>query len=153
MTPRHETTARADERELTITRLFAAPRELVFEAWTKAEHLSKWSCPRDLEISFAQSDVRPGGSLRVCMRSPDGNEYWLSGEYREVVAPSRLVFTHAWDDAAFQTIVTVTLEPEGDKTRLTLHQAPFPDRAQRDGHESGWSSTLDNLAEHLEAMR
>ena len=146
--------ARTEQGEqLTITRIFEAPVALVFAAWTRPEHLLRWSCPRGFTIPHSQGDIRPGGSFRTCMRSPQGEDHWLGGTYREIVENRRLVFTHAWDDAegkpGHETLVTVTLEDLGGRTRLTLHQAFFLTASSRAGHEGGWSESLDKLAEHL----
>ncbi|MCT7374763.1 SRPBCC family protein [Chelativorans salis] len=147
--------ARQSDAELYISRLFDAPPALVFEAWTKAEHLNRWSCPTGFTVPHSEGDIRTGGWFKTCMRSPQGEDHWLSGTYREI-APERLVFTHAWHDEngqpGHETVVTVTLKEEGGKTRLTLHQAFFASKASRDGHEGGWNETLDNLAAYLPTM-
>ncbi len=86
---------RAMEPELVITRVFDAPRELVFECWTEPEHLQHWQgAPRGFTVTSYESDIRPGGFFRICMRSPEGVDSWLEGGYREIVKPERLVFTH-----------------------------------------------------------
>jgi uncharacterized protein YndB with AHSA1/START domain len=102
-------------------------------------------------------DVRPGGTFRVCMRSPEGIEHWKQGIYREVVERERLVFTFAWEDAegkpSHQTLVTVTFSERGDKTELTLRQAVFETVEARDNHQRGWTSTLERFAEYLAQNR
>jgi uncharacterized protein YndB with AHSA1/START domain len=140
--------------ELTIRRNFDAPRALVYRMWTEQEHLAKWCCPKGFTIPFSQGDIVPGGAFRTCMRAPDGDEHWLSGIYRTLEPPHRIVFTHGWEDGAgnrpHETTVTITLEEDGpERTRLTLHQAFFTSTSSRDGHEIGWNETLDNLREHL----
>ena len=144
----------ATRPELTLRRDFAAPRARVFEAWTDGDQLRRWCCPKGFTIPFSEGDIRPGGRFRTCMRSPDGEDHWLGGVYREISPPDRLVFTHAWQDEAghsdHETIVTVTLaDAPGGGTRLTLHQAFFTSDASRDGHREGWSETLDSLERHL----
>jgi len=98
-----------------------------------------------------------GGSFRVCTRSPEGAEHWKQGVYREVVAPERLVFTFAWEDAegkpGRQTLVTVTFADHAGKTELTLHQAVFETVVARDDHRRGWLSTLQRFAEYLAGDR
>ncbi len=90
----------AAEPELVIKRLFDAPRSLVFDAWTKPEHLEHWQgAPRGFTVTAHDVDLRPGGAFRICMRSPEGVDHWLQGVYREIVKPERLVFTHVWLDA------------------------------------------------------
>jgi uncharacterized protein YndB with AHSA1/START domain len=143
--------------ELRITRLYDAPRQLVFDAWTMAEHLEQWQgAPMGFSVTVAESDIRPGGRFRLCMRSPDGVDHWLQGVYREIVSPERLVFTHMWLDAQGkpgpETVVTITLAEQGGQTLLTLHQSGFASIGVRDGHQVGWSSTLDRLAAHLETL-
>src|SRR5262245_23404955 len=78
-------------RTVTLTRTFAAPRERVFAAWTSAEHLMHWFAPKDFGVHSAEADPRPGGTFRLCMRSPDGRDYWVHGTYRELQPPERLV--------------------------------------------------------------
>ena len=140
-------------RELVITRLFDAPRKLVFEAWTDPKHLAQWWGPRDYPAALVKLDVRPGGAWRHCLRSTEtGNDLWHRGVFREVVAPERLVFTFAWEEdgeRGLETLVTVTFADEDGKTRMTLRQTPFQSDGERDGHQSGWNSTFDRLAEHL----
>ena len=140
--------------ELVLTRLFDAPRELVFDAWTKAEHLRQWQgAPRGFTVTTQESDIRPDGGFRICMRSPEGVDHWLQGSYREIAKPERLVFTHAWLDAAGkpsqETLVTITFVERGKKTELTLRQTGFKSVESRDGHRMGWTSALDVLAEYL----
>ena len=142
------------EQELEVTRTFDAPRELVFECWTQPEHLQHWQgAPRGFTVTSSESDIRPGGFFRICMRSPEGVERWLQGGYREIVKPERLVFTHAWLEggrkAGNETLVTITLAERNRKTELTLRQSGFTSVESRDGHKFGWSSALDVLADYL----
>ncbi|MGC1273092.1 MAG: SRPBCC family protein [Planctomycetaceae bacterium] len=143
---------------LVITRVFDAPRSLVFDAWTKQEHLARWSAPRGFSIPCGEGDVRPGGVWRCCMKSPDDKDLWLGGVYREVVPGERLVFTHAWDDATGQpgheTLVTVSFaDHPGGGTTLTFRQEGFPSIASRDGHAEGWNECFDRLVDHLAAAQ
>jgi len=107
--------------------------------------------------TYCDMDIRPGGTFRVCMRSPAGDEHWKQGTYREVVEPERLVFTFAWEDAegspGHQTVVTVTFAEHGDRTELTLHQAVFETVERRHEHQRGWTSTLQHFAEYLAENR
>jgi uncharacterized protein YndB with AHSA1/START domain len=100
-------------------------------------------------------DVRPGGTFRVCMRSPEGADHWKQGVYREVVEPERLVFTFAWEDGkpGHQTVVTVTFAERGEKTELTLHHAVFETVEARNSHQRGWTSTLERFAAYLAENR
>jgi uncharacterized protein YndB with AHSA1/START domain len=144
------------ERELVITRIFDAPRHLVFQAWTEPDRVARWWGPQGFVTIYCDMDIRPGGAFRVCMRSPEGAEHWKQGVYREVVEPERLVFTFAWEDAegkpGHQTLVTVTFAERGDKTELTLRQGVFETVAARDDHQRGWTSTLQRFAEYLAKM-
>lgn len=139
--------------ELTIRRSFDAPRDLVFRCWTEPERLNRWCCPTGFTLPFSEGDIRPGGSFKTCMRAPDGTDHWLSGTYKEIVPPERLVFSHRWlnekGEHEHETVVTITLREQDGKTLLTLHQAFFLSEASRDGHFEGWTETLDNLAEYL----
>jgi uncharacterized protein YndB with AHSA1/START domain len=141
------------ERELFITRVFDAPRELVFKAWTEPDRAVRWWGPQGFTTAHCEMDTRPGGVYRVCMRSPEGTEHWQRGVCREVREPERLVFTFAWEDAegrpGHETVVTLTLEEYGTKTKLTLHQAVFETVTARDLHQGGWASALECLAEYL----
>jgi uncharacterized protein YndB with AHSA1/START domain len=145
------------DRALTITRVFAAPRHLVFEAWTKKEHLDQWSAPQGFTIPFSKGDVRPGGAWRCSMRPPNGIEYGLGGTYREVVEDTLLVFTHAWDDEegrpGHETVLTVEFVDHGEKTKIILEQANFATNRSRDSHHGGWTECLECLAEYLAKIR
>jgi uncharacterized protein YndB with AHSA1/START domain len=141
--------------ELVITRVFKAPRELVFAAWTRPEHLAHWSGPRGFTTPHHAMDLREGGRYRACLRSPEGVDHWVGGTYLEIQPPARLVMTHAWEDEGGQpgpeTRITVSFVEEAPgRTRMDFRQTGFTSQASRDGHESGWSSSFDVLAEHLE---
>jgi len=153
MAARTRSVAPTTRPELVITRIFDAPRSLVFKAWTEPEHLVHWSAPRGFTMTHCEGDLRPGGAWRACMRSPERGDLWLGGVYREIVAPELLVFTHAWDDEngkrGHETLVTVTLADHAGKTKLTFRQAFFESVASRDGHQGGWTQCFDLLAEYL----
>jgi len=136
-------------RELVITRVFDAPRSLVFKAWTQPEHMMRWWGPRSYTTPACEMDVRPGGALRLCMRSSGGSDTWVRGFFREVVEPERLVFT-AIDNAdpASETVITITFEDLRGKTRLTMHQT-FAKAEISHGAREGWNSSFDRLAEYL----
>jgi uncharacterized protein YndB with AHSA1/START domain len=144
-------TATASDRELVITRVFSAPRQLVWKAWT--EDMDKWSAPRGFTIPNSEGDLRPGGKWRACMRKPDGTDLCLGGVYLEIVPPERLVFTHAWDDPngnpGPETVVTVTLVERGRKTEMNFRQTGFDSVESRNGHADGWSQCFDRLEELL----
>jgi uncharacterized protein YndB with AHSA1/START domain len=152
----------AQRREHTVraTRLYDAPRERVFAAWTQAEHLAHWFGPQGFSIHSCEADPRPGGVFQLCMRSPEGVDYWVRGTYREVVAPERLVVHCTADDARgvqrLEEVITVSLASEGGKTRLTLHATAAgtgPEAAAMlRGMEQGWSETLERLRERSDSI-
>jgi uncharacterized protein YndB with AHSA1/START domain len=142
------------DRELVLTRIFDAPRSLVFKAWTEPRHLARWWGPRGFSVVSCEMDPRIGGSYRFHMRGPDGTNHWPQGVFREIDEPERFVASWCWTDADGkperpETVLTVTFETVGEKTRLTLHQAVFESVAARDAHGEGWNSTFDCLAEYL----
>jgi uncharacterized protein YndB with AHSA1/START domain len=142
-----------DDRTLVLTRVFDAPRALVFQAWTDAERVAQWWGPQGFITQYCQMDIRPGGSFRLCMRSPAGTDHWKRGVYQEIVAPERIVFTFAWENAdgqaGHETVVTVLFDALGNKTRLTLRQAVFESVSQCDSHRGGWTSCLERFAAWL----
>jgi uncharacterized protein YndB with AHSA1/START domain len=141
------------ERELTITRLFKASRELVFQAWTDPEHLAHWPGPKGFTATSDKFDCSPGGFYRTCLHAPDGTDHWVRGTYLEVEPPARLVFTHAWEgddgNPGPETIVTVTFKDENGQTLMRFHQAIFTSLASRDGHGEGWNQSFDRLEAYL----
>ena len=140
-------------RELVITRVFDAPRDLVWNAWTEPERLKQWSAPKGFTIPVAEGELRPGGAWKSCMRKPDGTDLWLEGVYQEIDPPKRLVFTHAWLDETGkpgpETLVTVTLIERADKTEMSFRQSGFDSLESRDGHAGGWNECFDRLEELL----
>lgn len=139
------------DRVLLIRRVFDAPREMVFKAWTEPERMLKWWGPKDFTATSAEADLRPGGKWRVDMHSPDGQEYPSGGVYREIVEPQRLVFTFAWlDEPRHETLVTITFADRGGKTELTFRQSVFKSVEERDGHQGGWNEAFDRLGRYVE---
>ncbi|MHB8384751.1 MAG: SRPBCC domain-containing protein [Candidatus Binataceae bacterium] len=153
MATENRTLAESSERTLVITRIFDAPRSLVFKAWTEREHRMRWWGPRGFTVTFCEMDLRPGGGWRLSMRSPGGREDRQVGIFREIVRPERLVFTYAFEDAAgnvgHETLVTVTFAEHEGKTKLTVNQAVFETAAVRDDHVHGWGEALDRLSEYV----
>jgi uncharacterized protein YndB with AHSA1/START domain len=149
-------TITTSERELTITRVFNAPRSLVFKVWTQPEHFSHWLGPKDFTTIGCQMNVQVGGMYRACIRSPEGTDHWMQGVYREVIEPERLVFTFAWEDENSQpkheTLVTVIFTEQNNQTLMTFHQAIFESTESRNSHHSGWSECFDRLATYLTAL-
>ncbi len=142
------------DRALEITRIYAAPRKLVYQAITACEHVARWMAPKDFTMPVCEGDLRVGGTWRCCMVSPEGKALWLGGVYTDIVPDRKVVCTHAWDDddgkPGHETLLTIALEDAGGGTRLTLHQAVFATRESRDGHRGGWSECLDKLGALLE---
>jgi uncharacterized protein YndB with AHSA1/START domain len=142
-------------RELTITRVLDAPRSLVFRMWTEAEHMARWWGPKGFTNPVCEVDARPGGAIRIHMRAPDGTIYPMSGRFREIAPPERLVFTSAAEGDAGEHIIealtTVTFAEQAGKTKITLQTSAValtPFGAQcLGGMEAGWNGSLDRLAE------
>jgi uncharacterized protein YndB with AHSA1/START domain len=148
------------DREIVLSRVFDAPRELVFRVWTDPEHKTHWWGPRGFTTTTHSCDVRPGGEWRFTMHGPDGRDYPNRITYREVVPPERLVYAHGGDvdeDEPVSFVATITFEDEGGKTRLTMRSL-FPTAAERDrvvreyGAVEGGKQTLERLAEQLAMM-
>ena len=147
------------DREIVLTRVVNAPRAVVFEAWTKPEHVKRWWGLRHQQLSVCEIDLRPGGSWRYVLRDPNGQDFRFHGVYREVVPPSRLVYTEYFDEPSIgspEWLTTLKFEEKDGSTTLTstvLHKS----KEARDGHlqsgmEKGSAESLDRLAEHLRTM-
>jgi uncharacterized protein YndB with AHSA1/START domain len=145
------------EREITITRVFDAPRALVFKAWTDAKVLAQWWGPKGFTNPRCEFEAKVGGVIRIDMRAPDGAIYPMQGEVREIVPPERLVFTNmaldANGNAMTAGLTTVTFAEEGGKTKLTLHTrgSALVEKAipYLQGMEHGWGQSIDRLADLL----
>lgn len=142
------------EKVLIIERVFDAPREEVFKAWTDENLLLQWFCCKGFRVVSADVDLRVGGVWRSSMESPDGNIYAERGVYREISPPARLVMTWAWEAVGggeehtigYETIVSVDFEPyEDNKTKMYFKQEIFESVESRDSHNQGWSEAFDNL--------
>ena len=144
--------AQAD-RVLEMTRVVDAPRALVFQAWTRPEHLARWWGPQGFVTIELSADIRGGGAYRHRMRSPSGSLHTRCGIYRAIVAPERLVFTYAWEDPhgalSPETVVTVTFTELGARTRIDLHQEVFESTTACDSHREGWTSCLQRFADFV----
>jgi uncharacterized protein YndB with AHSA1/START domain len=142
--------AESDDRELTITRIFDAPRSLVFKAWTEPKHLTRWFGPNNFTVPVCEMDFRVGGKYRFCLRG-FGNDHWVHGVYREIVEPERIVWTGTLEDDGNEVLTTVTLDDLGGKTKLTVHQTFSIESDSTRGARQGWTETLEHLAEFLKA--
>jgi uncharacterized protein YndB with AHSA1/START domain len=156
-----------NKNELTITRIFDAPREKVWKAWTTPEEQKKWWGPKYFTAPVSKIDLRVGGKYLSCMRGPDGKDYWSTGVYRELVPPERIVVTDSFaddkgnvvpasyygmtGDFPLELLVTVTFEQLGSKTKMVLRHEGIPEGMMRDMTATGWSESFDKLAEHIAA--
>jgi uncharacterized protein YndB with AHSA1/START domain len=143
-----------EDRTLVITRVFKAPRTLVFEAWTDPKAVVKWMGPRSHPAVHVEQDLRPGGAWRICLRPNDGGrDLWQGGIFHEVVPPERLIFSFAWDQEdgskGLETLISITLIEHEGKTTMTFRQSVFDTMARRDSHRGGWSGSFDRLEEAL----
>jgi uncharacterized protein YndB with AHSA1/START domain len=161
-------------KDFLITRVFAAPREMVWKAWTDPKALAQWWGPRKLTTTVEQMDVRPGGAYKFVMQIPDGPRYPMKGIYREVVEPERIVYTvdtsehpPEWHEMILKNLPpgsplkrvgsgfhTITFAEQDGKTRVTI-RATFESTDLRNaftrmGMTTGWSQSLDKLAEQVE---
>ena len=153
-------------KDLVIKRSFNAPRQKVWDAWTKPELVKSWWGPKGFTTPFAKIDFKVGGKYLVSMRSPEGVDYWSTGEYQEIKPLERIVYSDSFSDkdgsivpAAEQgmpgdwpdrLMVTLTFEDAGPgKTALTLSTAGIPDDKNRDLTRESWGSMLDKLANCL----
>jgi uncharacterized protein YndB with AHSA1/START domain len=146
---------------LLITRVFDAPRELVWRTWSESEHLKKWWGPKRYAAPVIKLDFRLGGSYLFCMLSPEGREFWSTGVYREIVPHERIVCTDSFADAngvvvpasqygmsgdwPQEMLITLTFEDLGGKTKLTLRHEGVPAGEMSDLTSAGWNESFDKL--------
>jgi len=146
-------------REMTLTRMVNAPRELVWQAWTDPKHVAAWWGPRGFTNPLCQWDAKPGNTILVHMQGPDGTVFPMDGNFIELVKPERMVFIAAALDKngkrLFENRNTITFTEEGNKTKLSMHVivskimeegAPY-----LDGMNAGWNQSIDKLDEYLQA--
>jgi uncharacterized protein YndB with AHSA1/START domain len=151
--------------QLTIKRTFNAPRALVWRAWTEPELYKQWWGPSHFTCPIAQIDLRVGGQYLSCMRSPDGQDFWSTGFYREIAPYDRLVYTDSFadehgnivpashygmPDMPLEMLVTITLAEQGDKTVMTLVHSGLPADDHAVNAKEGWSQSFDKLAATVE---
>lgn len=156
--------------EFIITRTFDAPREKMWQAWTDPKRFAKWFGPKGFTSEVKTMDLRPGGMLHTCLKSPDGHEMWGKLVYREITKPSRLVWEHSFSDKdagitrhpfhkdwPLKLLTTVVLEEVGKQTKLTLTWVPLDaNEVERDafakevpGMQQGWGGTFEQLTDYL----
>jgi uncharacterized protein YndB with AHSA1/START domain len=138
------------KNELVITRVFDAPRELVFVVWTDPAHVAEWWGPHGFKTTIQEMDVRARGRWRYSMRGPDGIDYAFDGVFLEVIEPERLVFEGAIHGDSSQMVWTeVIFAEEGGKTKITVHQVFSFESAATQGAPIGWNQQLDRLVAYL----
>ena len=158
--------AETQTRDLVIERIFNAPRELVWKAWTDPEMLMRWWGPKQFTAPACKLDFRVGGAYLYCMRSPEGQDYWSTGVFREIVLLEKIVQTDSFadeqgnvvpathygmsEDFPLELLVTVTFEDLGGRTKLTLRHAGMPAGKDAEGAGIGWNESLDKLAALVE---
>lgn len=152
MAPHAETAKTANLPPIEVSRVFAAPRELVFKAWSHGDHVRRWFSPQFYSVPEAEVDFRAGGAFVLCMRSPEGQDFWSRGKFLEISPPERLVLSFDVEIGGVKRFVahtTVTFESEGACTRMSVRQAyDFLDPAflsAAEGAPEGWRTTLDKL--------
>ncbi len=158
------------KNEFKIERIFNAPREMVFKAWTNPVYVKQWWGPEQFTSPHCKIDFKVGGQFHFCMRSPNGAEYWNIGTYKEIVVPERIVTimhfsdkdanilpsSHHFGESDFpnEMIDIVTFEKlEGVKTKLTLCRNHSIDLANKFGEVQGWNSSLDKFATVVEKSK
>lgn len=162
--------ARNNPQEFVISRVFDAPRDLVWQAFTDPEHMKQWWGPKGVTVVHSKMDLRPGGTYHYGMRTPDGTTIWGKFVYREITPPSRIVFVNSFSDEAggvtrhpmapnwpLEMLSVFTFTEESGKTRFTVKWSPLnateEERATfAAGHGSmnqGWSGTLEQLEAYL----
>ena len=154
-----------------ISRVFDAPRDRVWAAWTEPDRLKQWFAPKGFTSPHCTLDLRPGGLYHYCLRGADGKDMWGKWVIREVVKPKKLVFVVSFSDPQCGVTVhpmnptwpreilsTVAFEAQGGKTRVTVQWTPLDSSTDlerktfedgRDGMKQGWGGTLDHLVAHL----
>ena len=160
MATKHQMTVETpSDTEILITRMFDAPRDLVFEAHSSCEHMRNWWGPRRYEVAECEIDFRPGGKWHILHRGDEsGQDHPFYGEFREIVPPERIVWTFEWGGApGHVSVETLTLE-ERDGGTLLKGVSVFDSKEDRDGMlqsgmEEGAAETYDRLDEYLEELR
>jgi uncharacterized protein YndB with AHSA1/START domain len=145
------------DREIAMTRVFEAPRQLVWEAWTNPQHVPHWMLgPDGWTMPVCEIDLRPGGAWRFVWRREDGSEMAMTGVYQEIVAPERLVNTEAWGGDWPETLNTLILTEDNGKTRMESRML-YPSKEARDaalqtGMKEGADQSFDRLEDYLRKL-
>ena len=146
-----------NQHTVVLTRVFDAPRNRVFECWTRAEHLQHWFGPNGFKIHSCETDPRPGGVFKLCMRAPDGKDYWVRGIFKQLEFPTHLVITCSADDEKgvqrLHEVIDVTFTEAQGRTTVALNataSGPSDEAAAMlKGMDKGWAQTVDRLGVHL----
>lgn len=137
--------ASASPISLNVRRIYSAAPQRVFRAWTVPAEVQKWWGPGGFTSPQVEIDLRVGGRFRIAMQPPEGDLVYLTGEYREVVPPKKLVFTWQWEGSPDVTLVTLEFADQGGMTELSVKHENFPTQDQCERHDQGWNSMLDRL--------
>ena len=147
-------------QEVNITRIFDAPRELVFKMWTDPELVEKWWGPKDFTNPVCKLDARVGGSMRIVMQGPDGIKYPTRGIFTEITEPERIVFTNIKEgdhgEEQLEVLNTVTFTEENGKTKMTLRATVVKSTPEAcgsvEGMNVGWNQSIDRFADLLASL-
>src|SRR4051812_26535329 len=134
-------------KSVEVRRTIRAPRQRVYDAWTKPEELKRWHAPGPMTVARADMEPRVGGAYRIHMVSPAGEEHRVTGEYREVDPPRRLVYTWQWETGTDQTVTTVAIDfiERGQDTEVVLRHDGFTREEASASHLQGWTAIMDKL--------
>jgi uncharacterized protein YndB with AHSA1/START domain len=138
--------------ELRLERVLPGSSRVVYEAFADPDQLSRWWGPRGFTIPSVDFEPRLGAAYRIQMQPPEGEPFYLAGEFREVAPPRRLAFTFRWEDPDpddVETVAELAFEEQGESTRVTLVQGPFRTEDRRALHDGGWTDSFDKLEELL----
>jgi len=136
--------------ELVIIREFVIPKSLVFNALTDPDHIKKWSSPKNYDVTFSKGKLKVGGKYSYGMRSGEGQEFVMTGEYKEINRPDKIVYTQSrLGTPGPETEISITLEEHEGKTTMVFHHTGFPSKEFRDGAVHGWNQAFEKLESHL----
>lgn len=141
-------TARSGELTLEMKRVVPAGRSVVFGAFSAPDDLAKWWGPEDFTVPGLEFDPRVGDRYRIEMQPPEGDPFFLAGEFREVDPPARLAYTFVWEDPDpddIETLVELSFRDLGESTEVALAQGPFRTEQRRELHRNGWTDSLNKL--------
>jgi uncharacterized protein YndB with AHSA1/START domain len=156
-------------KDLVITRIFNAPVEIVWKAWTDPEQIKEWQGPKDYTAPVCKIDFRVGGKELLCMRSPEEKDFWSIGIYKEIIPMKKIVVTDSFADengnvvpASYygitgdfppELLVTVTFEDLNGKTKMRLQHAGLPAGEMKEMTGIGWNQSFDKLEKNVETVK